>query len=709
MGVVELVLRREGRFERLYARKRLHVHFRQDAALRAMFMDEARLAGAVQHPNVLSVLDVGEDEDGPYLIMEYVDGVPLSALVKEAQRRGQMLPLQICVRIAADVARGLHAAHEARGPDGMPLGLVHRDVSASNVLIGFDGAVRVTDFGIAKAIGNFTHTSIGVLKGNRAYLSPEQLRFETIDRRSDLFSLGVVVYELLAGHQLYGGDSAELAARRVLTEPPPDIAEERTDVPTELSELLFELLAKDRDARPATAGEVAARLDRIAAQIAADEDEVIDIGAFIADDFTELRDSRRTEISTQLSTRKPATEAGATPAPVAPGPARRRPRLLLVLPAAMALAAAVGGALWWQARRQAVVGPGSGRGLAVWAGGWHTCAADSDELWCWGKNSDGQLGDWTTTDRVVPTQVRFEGRPASLALGHFHTCGCTASGQTLCWGRNDEGQLGNGTTTAAVVPTPVPGAGGCERVTAGASHTCALARGRVRCWGANARGQLGLPGEPSRLVPAEIPGIDDAVAVAAGDAFSCVLRATGAVLCFGDNKWAQLGRGDQGGSHPEPAPVRGVSDAVEVALGSNTACARQRSGSVLCWGQHGDQKAGSPYVPVATPTALKGVTDAEQITLGNTHMCVRRAGGKLACLWSNHFGQIGDGSVGQFLNEPAAPVGLQRVFHAAAGQIHVCGVHDQGLSCWGGNFTGQIGDGTTKQRTRPVSVVGWSH
>jgi serine/threonine protein kinase len=161
------------------------------------------------------------------------------------------------------VAEGLHAAHELSEPDGTPLGLVHRDISPQNILIGIDGVARVTDFGIAKALGRTSQTSTGILKGKLAYMAPEQLRFEEPDRRADLFALGVVLFELLTGRRLYKSEQEFDGPRRILAEPPPDLAEWRDDVEPELVELSFELLAKDRERRPDTAKAVARRLDII--------------------------------------------------------------------------------------------------------------------------------------------------------------------------------------------------------------------------------------------------------------------------------------------------------------------------------------------------------------------------------------------------------------------------------------------------------------
>ncbi|MEM6957968.1 MAG: protein kinase, partial [Myxococcota bacterium] len=145
MGTVDLVVRKEGRFRRLLALKRLRSAHREETDLKAMFLEEARLSGLLRHPNVVSVFDVGEDEAGPFLVMDYVDGMSLAAVVRAFSAQ---LPASVCVEVAMLAARGLHAAHELLDEDGQPLELVHRDVSPQNVLIGYDGTVQVSDFGI---------------------------------------------------------------------------------------------------------------------------------------------------------------------------------------------------------------------------------------------------------------------------------------------------------------------------------------------------------------------------------------------------------------------------------------------------------------------------------------------------------------------------------------------------------------------------------
>ncbi|UJR79337.1 Serine/threonine protein kinase PrkC, regulator of stationary phase [Sandaracinus amylolyticus] len=286
VGRVELVRRREGSFERLYARKRLHDAHRDDADFRTMFFDEARIAGLVRHPNVVSVLDVGEDDEGPYLVMEYVEGVPASAIVQQAIARRAEVPLQLALRIGIEAALGLHAAHELTGPSGEPLALVHRDVSPQNILVGFDGVTRVTDFGVAKAFGRTTRTATGVLKGKLGYMAPEQLRFEEVDRRADLFSLGIVLYELLARRRLYRNVDGHDGVRRILHEAPPDLGDVRADAAPELVELVFSMLAKDPARRPRTALDVARVLEDVLTDAIAQEGR-LDIGEHLREIFAD--------------------------------------------------------------------------------------------------------------------------------------------------------------------------------------------------------------------------------------------------------------------------------------------------------------------------------------------------------------------------------------------------------------------------------------
>ncbi|MEZ4251375.1 MAG: serine/threonine-protein kinase [Polyangiales bacterium] len=281
LGRVEVVMRHDGSYERLYVKKRPHG---KDADTRATFLDEARLAGLLRHPNVVGVLDVGEDDEGPYLVMDFVEGVHVGELIQHLA--GEPIPLGVALEIARQAAEGLHAVHELQSLDGRPLGVVHRDVSPQNLLLGFDGVVRLTDLGIALADQRRAQdTTIGVLKGKVGYTAPEQLSGEPLDRRADLFALGVVLVELLTGQRLYRGDTNAEVGRQILEDDPPDVGALRRDAPPELVELVFDLLAKSKEARPSNAREVATRLRAMVEELG--EEERID--ELLLDLFAERR------------------------------------------------------------------------------------------------------------------------------------------------------------------------------------------------------------------------------------------------------------------------------------------------------------------------------------------------------------------------------------------------------------------------------------
>jgi serine/threonine-protein kinase len=197
----------EGGFERLVAVKVMHEHIAAEQEFRSMFLDEARLAARIRHPNVVAVIDVQKAPEGLFLVMDYVDGPSLHQLRRKLSERHDKLPLAITLRIFVDVLTGLHAAHELSGSDGAPLNLVHRDVSPQNILVGRDGVSRITDFGVARAEARITSTRGGQLKGKIAYMPPEQLANEGVDRRADIYAAAVAFWEALTGRRLFEAES----------------------------------------------------------------------------------------------------------------------------------------------------------------------------------------------------------------------------------------------------------------------------------------------------------------------------------------------------------------------------------------------------------------------------------------------------------------------------------------------------------------------
>ena len=251
-------------FARTVAIKKLHSQYARDPEFVSMFLDEARLAARIQHPNVVSVLDVVASEGELFLIMDYVNGESLFTLFKEAAKTKTPIPRRIFVSIIANVLYGLDAAHEARSDTGTPLDIVHRDVSPQNVLLGTDGVARLLDFGVAKASQRVhLSTQDGKLKGKLSYMAPEQVSTGIVDRRADVYATGVMLWEGLTGQRLYGG-SAEVGALvgAILAgniKKPTSVA---PSTPQVLEEITMKALARSPADRFETAREMATALER---------------------------------------------------------------------------------------------------------------------------------------------------------------------------------------------------------------------------------------------------------------------------------------------------------------------------------------------------------------------------------------------------------------------------------------------------------------
>jgi serine/threonine protein kinase len=253
-GMAEVFLARqqgpEG-FDRRVAIKRILPHLADSRDFLRMFLDEARLAASLSHPNVVHIYELGKVGDHYFLAMEYIDGVHAGTLIERGPR--EPLPAALVARIGADACAGLNYVHNAVDSSGSPLHLVHRDISPPNLMISYDGVVKLMDFGIAKAVGQVEQTRPGIVKGKFAYMSPEQTTGETLDGRSDVFSLSLVMWELLAGRVALPRTDPVEAMTMIRDGKLPPLAEARPDVPPALAAVLEQGLEVDREHRPSAA------------------------------------------------------------------------------------------------------------------------------------------------------------------------------------------------------------------------------------------------------------------------------------------------------------------------------------------------------------------------------------------------------------------------------------------------------------------------
>lgn len=250
-----------------------------------MFLEEAKFASQLNHPNICRVLDVGLTDGILFMVLEFIRGVDVAGLQQKAASSGSSIPVPIVVRIIADAARGLDHAHKLTDENGRLVGLVHRDVSPHNLLVGFDGKVKVIDFGLAKTVGLAGHSDSGTLKGKFAYMSPEMVRDERIDLRVDVFALGIVMHELLSGRRLFRRDSDVATLAAVIQCDVPRLSETNPSTPPELDEIVFKALAKERPMRYQSAAELADALDAFSDSLG--EDARVDLARWMRTQYHE--------------------------------------------------------------------------------------------------------------------------------------------------------------------------------------------------------------------------------------------------------------------------------------------------------------------------------------------------------------------------------------------------------------------------------------
>jgi serine/threonine-protein kinase len=302
MGVVYLALvRGPGNFNKLFVVKVLKAHLAEDPKLVAMFLEEARLAAKLSHPNVVQTIEVGSDAGCHYIAMEFLDGQSHYDVLSRAKRSGERMPLHYQLHVLVHLLEGLHYAHEAKDFDGTRLNLVHRDVSPHNVFLSYDGQIKILDFGIAKALDSTHDTRTGVLKGKIAYMAPEQAAGESLDRRADVFAVGVILWEATVGRRMWDRSLRDMQILHALMKaevPQPRI--HAPDIDERVENIILKATAPRADDRYATAAEMQADVEAYLATLGAPAFGSRDVGRYVTTLFGEERERIRAAIDEQV-------------------------------------------------------------------------------------------------------------------------------------------------------------------------------------------------------------------------------------------------------------------------------------------------------------------------------------------------------------------------------------------------------------------------
>jgi len=355
------------------------------------------------------------------------------------------------------------------------------------------------------------------------------------------------------------------------------------------------------------------------------------------------------------------------------------------------------------------VSAAGGSGVTVDAGGYHSCALEARQAFCWGNNR-GQLGDGTMPDRLVPTAVAGGLTFATLSAGDGASCGLTLTGAAYCWGFNTSGQLGDGTTTDRLSPTPVAGGLTFAALSAGnnaaGGHTCGVTTsGAAYCWGRNGNGQLGDGTTTDRLVPTPVTGGVAFAAVITGGQHTCGVTTSGAAYCWGFNGAGGLGDGTTT-QRLVPTLVAGGLTFAGLSAGAAHTCGVTPTGVLYCWGFNGSGQVGdNTLTQRLVPTPVGGGLTFAGVSTGFGHTCGVTTTGTAQCWGFNGQGELGDGTTTE-RHVPTLVAGGLSFAAVSAGSQHTCGGTTSGVVyCWGLNGNGQVGDGTVTTRLIPAAVA----
>jgi alpha-tubulin suppressor-like RCC1 family protein/serine/threonine protein kinase len=747
-GTAVVYLARERETGADVAIKLIRAKYLEDEEAIARFAREARLVAQLDHPNVVpvrAVLDLGSS--GIAIVMAHLNGRTLKQVIKH---EGALSPPR-AERIFRDIASALASAHA--------MGIVHRDVKPENIFIEDDGRAVLADFGLARTMSSDTQlTMVGVAIGTPAYMAPEQIDGTDLDGRADIYSLGLVAWEMLSGRRPWDGASLYAILYHQKHETLPDVRDIRDDVPDSLAEGIARAVEKDREDRWSTAADLLEALDDSPAVRVPTAGEHVD-GHTLRFTRPPTPSGPATWI-TQVEKLAAKLEPGSEDGTDSSGSSARRYGTLgraLIGLGAVAVVAFAASALRGKFATGSTATPTPPAGPVVPAdspktvlmGGPQSAPSDPHisirdslrmmqvpktrpqttslpvtEVTASRVDTANDIANRKlpifrnfSLDRVLgndkpanPISVPSGPPPLvarpTIAAGGTHSCLINGAGRILCWGANDRNQLGN-TSGRLLVPLSADSDAPFATMSSGMWHSCAVARdGSAWCWGENEHGQLGDRSRDNRVVAVRVADAHIFRGIAAGGAHTCGLDAFGIAWCWGANNRGQLGDST---TRESASPVRSASGSTRfssIAAGWNFTCALATNGRASCWGENSKGQLGDgTTTDRLAPVPIGSNVTFTYISAGNSHACGVTGDGIAYCWGLNSNGQLGDGTNADHV----MPVRVRtdvRFTSITTGALHTCAVAENGNAyCWGRNNYGQLGTGQTTDEQQPALVA----
>ncbi len=709
----------------------------EDEEALARFAREARYASRLDHPNVVPIREViSVGNGGVALVMAHVPGRTLKQLIRDEGR----LPVARVERVLRDVAAGLNAAHA--------LDIIHRDVKPENIFIDESGDALLADFGLARSMstGDTQLTMTGVAVGTPTYMPPEQIDGGAIDARGDVYSLGLVTWEMLTGKRPWDGDSLYALLYHQKHDYLPDVREMRNDVPDRLADVVATAIEKEPEARWQSVSEMIAALDGLVptrpVEVRPEASATVRISrtalSRIADDGSS-DGARRATPNRALPSRardpEPASELAVLAAELEPAvPRSSTLRYFGVLGGAALIALGIYGWNFYQQR--SANADGGARALAIANAVARVAAADSANA-AGGSSSTvapeslATLNARRAADSVATLRRQRVGdslvarAPVAPALDARTAVPLGAPTQSGAAAPNTRGNP-RAVTPSAVLPTlppptPIVSSQASTSVAStapavvhgsiapGGLHTCFVASdARAYCWGANARGQLGSTSGARASSPSPVAANLQVASIASGLSHSCLIADGGDAWCWGENDHGQLGDRSVG-SHASPSRVVDGHAFRVLSAGASHTCGLDIDGLAWCWGAGTRGQLGNGRIfDSNAPVSVSSIRFAA-IAAGWNFTCALNVSGKAFCWGENDAGQLGiRDTVDRSL--PAAVAPELTFTSIAAGASHACAITADGAAyCWGRNSNGQLGDGTNNPRLAPALVSGDAH